>query len=1149
MNIIQYQYPFDPNGVLPSNLITNENHNITASAGLPYNFIIPRKAPYFADSLVVTHPASGRTLDVGVDYVHSYLFQQQSNTEPFLMVYGGISLLTTEYDGAVLTLQYQTLGGEYVLPEADILAILANAHIDPRMTSWDSVALRPGEYHPEAHLHHVSTTMGWDDLVLAVRDLIEKIRVESSELAALFQAHIDDKTNPHETDLIKLGIERFANVYKATLSQANLGTNDINYITPFLLRDVLNNTDLITADRVGLGLVENFPPATSTEILLGTIGRYVTSDLLKEFYARRNGEGATGLWDISILGNSATTSRLQTTRRINGTDFNGTANITTNEWGTTRNVTVGLTTRPVNGASNVSWSLADIGALPLTGGTTTGFVNLAGSAGVPLNISFLFNSQNTGLGWGIQETSADGFLRFQTREGTGSWTNRLVLSSDAVTSMNPITAPNFIGAVTGNASTATALQTARLINGTSFNGTANITTERWGTNRDITIGAATRSVNGSANVSWSLADIGAPSVTGTGAIGTWNIGISGNAATATILQTARTINGTSFNGSANITTANWGTARNITVGDTTKSVNGSANVSWSRTEMGVPRMTSSVSVGVENTESCVAYIANPLMGSPDGGLYSHVHSEPWKHQIQGDYRTGQIALRGKNNGTWQGWRFVLDSGNFNAYSPTLTGAGASGNWGINITGNAATATKAIGTTGQLTMRDIRTISPSAITAGHAQFGFTSWGNNNTTPYADFIMMRGYGDVSGGADNLVVFNKSTIGMRIYQQAFGSTNAFATYKDMAFTDGTNATGTWSISTSGNAATATALQTPRLINRKPFAGTANLDVSEWFHSGRDFPLGTLVTTNINYALADGEPWCLEVTGNPYHADNSESFETTAYGYIYNGTIINIGGQHNGAVMHGIIAVNVGGNLCFWWPRYAYWQGFNVRVYAATEANHNRVVSITNSADPGGTKRVTISDKLQDKPIRRGQTSTFVIPESGRSAGVTWTGLTDDHRIYAERYAGSQSTRLVIQNEDDDDDYTVFRHVLPSGSSPVDTFEVRRNVVRSNVFFEHVGMNRISDGTLKLNQSEVNYDDFDIDQLSLMNWTWSDDERVPAELRGKPGQGVIAQEVMKVFPDCVRESDEGILRVDDAMLATKLSIILLKKLKKLGL
>ena len=62
--------------------------------------------------------------------------------------------------------------------------------------------------------------------------------------------------------------------------------------------------------------------------------------------------------------------------------------------------------------------------------------------------------------------------------------------------------------------------------------------------------------------------------------------ISGNAGTATTLQTARTINGTSFNGSANITTSTWGTARTITIGSTGKSVNGGANVSWSLAEIG-----------------------------------------------------------------------------------------------------------------------------------------------------------------------------------------------------------------------------------------------------------------------------------------------------------------------------------------------------------------------------------------------------------------------------------------------------------------------------------------------------------------------------------------------------------------------------------
>lgn len=61
--------------------------------------------------------------------------------------------------------------------------------------------------------------------------------------------------------------------------------------------------------------------------------------------------------------------------------------------------------------------------------------------------------------------------------------------------------------------------------------------------------------------------------------------ITDNVASATKLQTARTINGTSFNGTANITTANWGTARNLTIGGAVKSVNGSANVSFSLNEI------------------------------------------------------------------------------------------------------------------------------------------------------------------------------------------------------------------------------------------------------------------------------------------------------------------------------------------------------------------------------------------------------------------------------------------------------------------------------------------------------------------------------------------------------------------------------------
>ncbi|NCA29052.1 MAG: tail fiber domain-containing protein, partial [Proteobacteria bacterium] len=125
-----------------------------------------------------------------------------------------------------------------------------------------------------------------------------------------------------------------------------------------------------------------------------------------------------------------------------------------------------------------------------------------------------------------------------------------------------------------------------------------------------------------------------------------------------------------------------------------------------------------------------------------------------------------------------------------------------------ITGNiSGTASYTIGTSGGAVQSwDNRTITPSAMSAGRMGFGFTSFNNNNTSPYADYFHLRSYTDASGGNDNLVVFNKSSIGMRIYQRAFGNATAYSSYKDVAWTDGTNASGSWGISITGSAATFT-------------------------------------------------------------------------------------------------------------------------------------------------------------------------------------------------------------------------------------------------------------------------------------------------------------------------------------------------------
>ncbi len=87
------------------------------------------------------------------------------------------------------------------------------------------------------------------------------------------------------------------------------------------------------------------------------------------------------------------------------------------------------------------------------------------------------------------------------------------------------------------------------------------------------------------------------------------------------------------------------------------------------------------------------------------GITGYDSAGAWQFQLYGAGGTNYGFL----NGNWAGWdimktvggalvlngsQTVLHTGNYTSYTPTLTGGGASGTWGINITGNAGTATNA-----------------------------------------------------------------------------------------------------------------------------------------------------------------------------------------------------------------------------------------------------------------------------------------------------------------------------------------------------------------------------------------------------------------------------------------------------------------------
>lgn len=132
--------------------------------------------------------------------------------------------------------------------------------------------------------------------------------------------------------------------------------------------------------------------------------------------------------------NVGSATKLQTARQINGTNFDGTANITTSYWGTARNFTIGNTTKSVNGSANVSWSFADIGGAPAN--HSHNYINSRGNlnpqTGRTQNLGNVYSYNTvsgTSSGAPTTYTSVIGFGRSTggTVEIAGGWTSGMGL--------------------------------------------------------------------------------------------------------------------------------------------------------------------------------------------------------------------------------------------------------------------------------------------------------------------------------------------------------------------------------------------------------------------------------------------------------------------------------------------------------------------------------------------------------------------------------------------------------------------------------------------------------------------------------------------------------------------------------------------------
>ena len=296
---------------------------------------------------------------------------------------------------------------------------------------------------------------------------------------------------------------------------------------------------------------------------------------------------------------------------------------------------------------------------------------------------------------------------------------------------------------------------------------------------------------------------------------------------------------------------------------------------------------------IESNKLKFATVASIGGVASDGMIISVPWNNSWGHQIflddsamvmQHRHRYTKTNSDGSTAQAWSGWATLLDSNNYNNYAPSKTGTGASGTWGINISGNSATATKlatarTISLTGSVTGSgtfdgsgnlSISTTtnhshnslsykpilnSESAINSFHAANTLQAavWTDTSFPGVGNGIILdMGYTSATYGAQ-IAIDDDPTYFMALRQKNGNGWNA---WKRIPMGDGTGASGTWGISISGNAATATKAtqdSAGQQINTTYIKGLSVSGKTITYTKG-DGTTGTITTqdTNTTYGVA---------------------------------------------------------------------------------------------------------------------------------------------------------------------------------------------------------------------------------------------------------------------------------------------------------
>lgn len=120
----------------------------------------------------------------------------------------------------------------------------------------------------------------------------------------------------------------------------------------------------------------------------------------------------------------------------------------------------------------------------------------------------------------------------------------------------------------------------------------------------------------------------------------------------------------------------------------------SSHTHYSLSTIGDQRSTATTPDSYSNTFVFQGLKSNSTIGITSTNTYSYVLGlRGWNDSSGGDSHelafNGNLGILTRSGATtWNAWRRILDSSNYTEYTVTKSGSGASGTWGINVTGSA-----------------------------------------------------------------------------------------------------------------------------------------------------------------------------------------------------------------------------------------------------------------------------------------------------------------------------------------------------------------------------------------------------------------------------------------------------------------------------